>query len=237
MASTNSNPGNDVVPLKRGDVQLTLPTWPRFLGHQFLFVFYSLVLNGLGAALTFWFCSTPSAAEPFRPIARWLLSGPALENNASIALFVAFALASLAAVANAIGPLHSAHDAAVKYFHDIELCKKLSSEIVNANYAQDKPIKKAWAVNTNKSCPQKRKNGKRSLFFATMFMIATIIGPWLWIIHELHWSRFEIIIVIVLLAPLIFWHTVEVLEMIWPGKNAFLLGEGELAAPNGNHGK
>ncbi len=226
MAETPDIKGTADVPKNRENVPLALPSVFRFILRQLELVGYSLLINGLAAALAILFYATPSALGSLESFAKSLLSGTGLENNLGVVVFGVFA--SFAAIVNAIGPIHIAHDRAIRFLHNIELSKQLSREIALATYASDRPERKQWAYDIAKRYRPKRRVGKVALGIMLILMVATMITPWLLVLRELHWMRTEIIIVTALLAPIIFGHASEVTAMIWPGKVGFRLGEGRV---------
>jgi hypothetical protein len=223
MAGQNIGVAARDVPVQRNGVPLALPGVARFWGRQLRLVAFSLTLNGVAAGLAAMLSTNADAIESFRALVRWLVSGPALQNNPTVAIFGG--IAALAAVFNSIGPIHSAHDAAIRFLHNIELCKQLSREIARANYAEDRPARKEWADNIRVSYRPKRRIGKIVLFLVMIFMVSTIAGPWLFALHYLRWIRIEVGFAAAMFAPLIFGHLIEITSMIWPGNEGFRLGE------------
>jgi hypothetical protein len=210
-----------------------LPPLSSFIGKLLLLVCYSLALNMIAAFSAFKLCGSDAALGVFRAFAKWLALVPVLEQNPAAAMFgVCVAIASLSF---AIGPVHSLHDRAIKYLHDIELCKRLSLFITGVDFAIEHHGPRSWAQHVSERYRTNRIAGKAFLGLLFIVMAFTIVEPWWLVLRALNWPSVEILIAVVLLAPSTISYGYEVFRMIWPGKNGFRLGE--IRYEPGSHGK
>ena len=210
-----------------------LPPLNSFIGKLLMLLCYSLALNTITAFSAFKLCGNDAALGVFRVFAKWFAAVPVLEQNPAAAMFgICVAIASLSF---AIGPVHLLHDRAIKYLHDIELCKRLSLFITGVDFAIEHHGPRSWAQHVSERYRTNRIAGKIALGLLFIGMAFTIVEPWTLVLHALHWPSVEILIAVVLLAPSTISYGYEVFRMIWPGTNGFRLGE--IRYVPGIHGK
>jgi len=205
------------VPKNRENVPLQLPSVSRFIFRQLVIVVYTFLLNAALAAL----CWTFVQYDWARPSQLLQLFPGTHVGGSNIILFGT--IAAIAALSNSVGPIHVAHDSAIRFLHNIELCKQLSREIALANYASDRTKRKQWADDIRKSYRPKRRAGKTALIFLFFVTATVVIVPWAVALQATH-GLAATLVVVALLTPVIVGDAIETIAMVWPGKRGFLLG-------------
>jgi len=101
----------------------------------------------------------------------------------------------------------------------------LANEIDEAAYVDPASVhdRREWARNIVLNYRYARWFAKVTLFFMNIGLAAAIVLPWIWVLDQLQYTWWSVILVLSLILPAALDVFLEMLSLIWPSKRSPLL--------------